>query len=119
MIIRSLNPKTHTRRHIQGKYAFERRLFKALVAASVLSICLYVYSLSSVIYGVVERRALEKEISILTSDIGVLEAEYLNETNTITYTSAVLLEYTKPQTLYYESQERVAFKDTKDQRNGL
>jgi hypothetical protein len=119
MIIRSISPQQHTRRHIQGKYAFERRLFKVLVIMTVLTICVYVYSLSSVIYGVVERRALEKEIAVITSDIGVLEAAYLLETNTITYNSAVVLGYTKPETLHYESQERVAFKDTEDKRNGL
>lgn len=119
MMIRSVAPQQHTRRNIQGKYAFERRFFKILVATSVLSAGLYIYSLSSVIYGVVERRALEKEITMLNSEIGDLEAGYLNQTNTITYGTAVLSGYTKPNTLYYESQERVAFQNQPVERNGL
>ncbi len=116
-MIRSINPTINNRIH--SAYTIERRLFKVLVILFILAIGLYVYSLSSVIYGVVQRRSLDKEISLLNSDIGTLEAGYLSETNTISYASAATLGYTKPHTLYYESQERVAFKDTTDSRNGL
>ncbi len=118
MMIRSINPFIQNNR-IHSPYIIERRLFKVLVVLFALSIGLYVYSLSSVIYGVVERRALDKEITLLNSDIGTLEALYLSQTNTISYASATTLGYTKPHTLYYESQERVAFTNTTNQRNGL
>lgn len=94
---------------IAPKYAFEKRLFKVLVTVGVFSLVLYVYSLSSVVYGVVERRTLEKEITTLHSDIGSAETEYLLASNTMTYESASVLGYVKPTTVMYESQERVAF----------
>ncbi len=120
MMIRSMISNIHTRKkHIHTQYVFERRFFKILVTTSCITVILYVYSLSSVIYGVVQRRTLEKEIMLLSSDIGTLEAEYLANTNTITYAGAVILGYTKPTTLYYESQERVALKDTTPHRNGF
>ncbi len=94
---------------VAPKYAFEKRLFKVLVTCSVLSLALYVYSLSSVVYGVVQRRTLEKDITKLHSDIGGAEAEYLLASNTMTYDTATVLGYVKPTTIVYESQERVAF----------
>lgn len=109
MIFQKFLKQKNSAHVIAPKYAFEKRLFKALVAVSILSLGLYVYSLSSVVYGVVQRRTLEKDITKLHSDIGSAEAEYLLASNMMTYDTATVLGYVKPNAIVYESQERVAF----------
>lgn len=99
----------HTSTRVVSKYAFEKRIFKVLVAVGILSVCLYIYSLSSVIYGVVARRTLEKEITQLHSDIGAQEALYLLSANDLTLEAAEAKGFIKPTHISYESQERVAF----------
>ncbi len=94
---------------VTPKYAFEKRIFKVLVVAGIFSVGLYVYSLTSVIYGVVARRTLEREITQLHSDIGTEEAAYLLATNDLNYDSAAQSGFVKPTTIIYESQEHVAF----------
>jgi hypothetical protein len=94
---------------VTPKYAFEKRIFKVLVIVGVFSVGLYIYSLSSVIYGVVTRRTLEREITQLHSDIGTKEAMYLLATNELNYEMARTAGFVEPTTIIYESQERVAF----------
>lgn len=108
MFQKFLTQKNNTH-SVAPKYALEKRLFKVFVAVSVFSLGLYTYSLSSVVYGVVQRRSLEHEITKLHSDIGTAESEYLLASNTMTYESAVGFGYVKPKSIVYESQERVAF----------
>jgi hypothetical protein len=108
--IQQMKKNNHT---VQNKYAFERRLFKVLVTLCILAVCLYIYSLSSVIYGVVARRTLERELVQLHSDIGEMEAKYLINSNQLTYESARELGFIKPTSIIYESQERFAFNTAK------
>ena len=63
MILKNTHIQVFQKTKIQQKYMFERRFFKVLVSLGILSIFLYVFSLSSVIYGVVQRRTLEKEVA--------------------------------------------------------
>ena len=120
MIIRSL-PYAFLgqQKNIPKKYALERRLFKVLVATLLIALSLYIYSLGSVIYGVVSRRSLEKEVGLLKRDIGISESTYLQKTESLSYTGAITFGLTKPIALYYESEERVAFNTREDQRNGF
>lgn len=102
---------------VQQKYMFERRFFKVLVSVGVLSIFLYIFSLSSVIYGVVQRRTLEKEVAKVQAEIGRLEATYLVRANELNYQEVALVSYNTPKNIFYESKERVAFETTASQRN--
>ncbi len=108
---------THTLQNFT--YSFEKQIFKILVAVGIASAFLYAYSLSSVIYGVVERRGLEKEITKLHSDIGIIEAEYLNNSNKLTYEVAQEHGFIKPENVAYELQERVAINIVIPKKNGL
>lgn len=116
MIIRNIAPKINKK---QSKRAFEKRLFKVLVGGFTLGILVYIYSLGSVVFGVVERRNLDKDISNLNSQIAVLEQNYIEKTSDITLESGKVLGYLKADNIYYESQERVAFKDTKNTKAGF
>lgn len=117
MIIRNINPTQQYNKKSRG--SFEKRLFKVLVGSFMLGICVYIYSLGSVVYGVVERRSLEKDIAHLNSDIGSLEQTYLEKTGQVGFDSLATLGYTKPSIIYYESQERVALQTNTNQKQGF
>ena len=117
MILKNTHIPVFQKTKIQQKYMFERRFFKVLVSLGILSIFLYVFSLSSVIYGVVQRRTLEKEVAQVQAEIGALEANYLVRANELNYQEVALALYHTPKNIFYESKERVAFETTTTQRN--
>lgn len=113
------NISYNNRRFLKTRYVFEHRLFKVLVGIFVFSICVYVYSLSSVIYGIVERRNLEKHVSVLKSDIAGVEKDYLDKIQSLTIEYAINEGYHKPLNKYYENQERMAFITGENQEQGF
>lgn len=117
MTLKNIPTTVFQKPKIQKKYMFERRFFKVLVSLGVLSIFLYIFSLSSVIYGVVQRRTLEKEVAQIQADIGILEAQYLVRANELNSEEVALAGYNTPKNIFYESKERVAFETTSRQRN--
>jgi hypothetical protein len=108
-----------TNSNIKKSYLFERRFFKVLVISGFLSVFLYIFSLSSLVYGIVERKTLEKNISSIKSDIALLEMDYLNKASDVDNSYIALLGYQKPKNIYYEREERVAFENKANQRSGL
>ena len=59
------------------------RIFQGIVGAFALLIIFYLFLLGSSVMNVVERKTLESEAHILANEIGALEVEYLQVSNTV------------------------------------
>lgn len=117
MTIRTITQRVKHKK--QSKRYFEKRLFKVLVSSFFLGGLVYIYSLGSVVFGVIERRNLEKEIASVSSEIGALEKDYLDKSSNISLETASMNGFVKAEKIFYESQEHVAINNTKNTEAGL
>jgi hypothetical protein len=62
---------------------FSRRvLYIMLMSLGALALC-YIFILGNMVFNIVERKALEKEILTLSNEVGALELSYLSLSNKV------------------------------------
>lgn len=87
----------HTHNYKKARQGlFERKAILALLVVCFVMGGLYVYSLGSVVFAVVERRADEKRVETLRGDIAILEVNYLSAASDLTFDKAVAVGLEKP-----------------------
>jgi hypothetical protein len=88
-----MNARTHNTLHEQ-----ERVWFFAALSMVLVTVACYMYFLSSSVVHVVMRKEIDKEIGILSSSIGSLEAEYIEVQHAISEDIASLRGFTRTDT---------------------
>lgn len=73
----------------------EKKIFWTLAALLGLSVGFYLYSILTLTVAVVDRNNTNRAVHNLASQVGNLEAEYLNQTNTMTLAYAKELGFTE------------------------
>lgn len=74
---------------------------------------LYIYSLGSVVFAVIERRSAETQTETYRSQIAALEVQYFSQTKDLTLDQALLRGFTKPLQITYKERGIFAFKTDK------
>jgi len=68
-----------------GKIEYtEKKIFWSLFSISAIFIIFYGYFLNSAMMNAVSRQNMEKEITILSSNVNTMEFQYLNLKNSVT-----------------------------------
>ena len=68
---------------LEGNTGVRVRIFQGIFGLFALLILFYLFLLGSSVMNVVERKTLESEAHMLANEIGTLELEYLQISNTI------------------------------------
>ncbi|MFM7089024.1 MAG: hypothetical protein ACKOW9_05875 [Candidatus Paceibacterota bacterium] len=68
---------------LEGDVAVRARIFQGMIGLFALLVLFYLFLLGSSVMNVVERKNLESEAHMLANEIGTLELEYLQISNTI------------------------------------
>lgn len=76
-------------------YERERKWFFAALALVLVTVSLYMYFLSASVVHVVMRKEVDKEIASLSSDVGALEASYIEAQHSVSEDIASLKGYKK------------------------
>lgn len=79
----------------------------------ILFCFLYIYSLGSVVFAVIERRSAETQTENYRSQIASLEVQYFSQTKDLTLDQAFLRGFTKPLQITYKERGVFAFKTDK------
>lgn len=82
-------------------YEKERMWFYALVACLVVSVLSYMYFLSASVVHVVMRKEIDKEMSMLSSNVGELEARYIEVQHAVSEDIASLHGFTETDAKIY------------------
>jgi len=90
-----MNKKNNTFNNI------EKNIFTLLVVGIFLSIFLYVYFISTSVVNVVQRKSIEIETQMLSSNVGELESEYISLSKNITLSYASSLGFVEPENVSF------------------
>ncbi len=76
-------------------------MFTVLTVGVFLSVFLYVYFISTSVVNVVQRKSIEIETQMLSSNVGELESEYISLSKNITLSYAHSLGFIEPKNVSF------------------
>lgn len=104
-------------KNILNKIVFrrERQIFVVILGLFIFGAAVYLYSVGSVLFAIVERRYAERHVAELKSTISQLELSYLNQTKRITEKFAESQGFIEPESLVFQDRAtRVATNVTRE-----
>lgn len=80
---------------------FTKTFFKGLMVSFGLCSLVYMYFLGTIIFNIINRKTIDQEARVLTSDIGTLELRYLSRTQELDLAYAQARGFVEPRELHF------------------
>jgi hypothetical protein len=86
-----------------------KAIFLAMLAVSALSIIVYIYAVTRTVHNIVDRQSIERELSLLSTNISEFEFQYIAIKNGVTIDLAKSLGFQLSSHTVFVSRATVAF----------